>query len=1135
MRDDIMGLKRFLKNKKAFSGVQALGVVTLLIVATTFVVATQDKERVTISTSFEKDDLECIASELIEMLTEEEGIDVGGSTNWEYNVDDVSSPGLAINNYEKVDRNDGVLNSYYPIDDLVVFEPEFIKTQEGHYCGDGTCDTTFGENCANCSRDCGSCCSSCGDGECNGGETTVSCCEDCGTHCGDGVCNCDETASTCLDDCGSGCTPSCYNRECGSDGCGGSCGSCNINEHCSGGRCYPNSNPCTPDCSGKECGSDGCGGSCGSCSSGQFCENNHCVTPSCSDAIDCDPIQCEGEGWVSGTPTGTWPDCYCDYPPCGTSLILPLPFMMPRTAQDGQSTTGGDDDGGCTPGVDPCCSADGHTVMCTLYCPCGPVPGTCNCQCADCDDGGNYEYEFFDDDPLYATLTVDIEGNGTVTVNPSSFHQNSYPYHETYERGTKLTISAESDPKWRFDHWSVDVNRTRGYFPTVPNRPLTSTENPVVGPLLASMTITAHFVKEEISYVKGHIEFKIRNDDIDEVASNQGFLYKIVSISDTGQETILEEKYHTGTVLKDNTVIVESSELPIPNVKSVDNERTVKLDNAFIAINHAERQDSRPGDGGTFYDITNTALIEIRVSPLALGKVGDFNWSNNVASLIFQATDDGNHAPYPPAYIAGPRIINIPSTSVYNELLIRLPNANEKYEYFYETNTYFPRCAYSTCAFDPDGDDIQIRFDWDVTGGSDITDWSGWVHSIDPAYHPSEDQIVTMYHVWDTPGTYYISAQARDNTSYAESTWKNSDEIIVELEDDPFQYFVKEFVIGFGGICSCPEGCIGSIIGGECVCACPPSTSQASTASDSAKANSEAANIAGAPVSTSDLINRYNRGSGSTGALLGFGAGTQTTTAGFLCLVAGTEITLADGSCKKIEDIRSGDKVLSFDAEKKELVNSYVTGVKKIMRNGIYSINDGLIEITDDHPLLVRKDSGKIAWAAVNPLKSGIVYAERESVLLEVGDEMFTKDSWVKVESIESLKGNMAVYTFAVSSNVHNYFANDVLVSNSKIVIGDHQESDTAKDYSFSVISGEKIMAFSDIDYTKLKKMLDIPENVEIRIKINSDMGTSLDYPPGVTFENFKNKAQVTKNILISSEYNGLYHGSITVEAAVTL
>uniref|UniRef100_A0A7V3VUP4 PKD domain-containing protein n=1 Tax=candidate division WOR-3 bacterium TaxID=2052148 RepID=A0A7V3VUP4_UNCW3 len=57
---------------------------------------------------------------------------------------------------------------------------------------------------------------------------------------------------------------------------------------------------------------------------------------------------------------------------------------------------------------------------------------------------------------------------------------------------------------------------------------------------------------------------------------------------------------------------------------------------------------------------------------------------------------------------------------------------------------------FSSSAFDPDGDSISIRFCW---GNGDTSEWSNFV---------ANNQIVTDSHSWNSTGTYYIKAQAKD-------------------------------------------------------------------------------------------------------------------------------------------------------------------------------------------------------------------------------------------------------------------------------------------------------------------------------------------------------------------------------------
>ena len=69
--------------------------------------------------------------------------------------------------------------------------------------------------------------------------------------------------------------------------------------------------------------------------------------------------------------------------------------------------------------------------------------------------------------------------------------------------------------------------------------------------------------------------------------------------------------------------------------------------------------------------------------------------------------------------------------------------------------------SYSSMTTDPNGDQVQYRFDWNATGSHDISVWSTLVPS---------GQSVSMSHAWAVAGTYVVEAQARDSIG-AMSNW----------------------------------------------------------------------------------------------------------------------------------------------------------------------------------------------------------------------------------------------------------------------------------------------------------------------------------------------------------------------------
>jgi hypothetical protein len=76
---------------------------------------------------------------------------------------------------------------------------------------------------------------------------------------------------------------------------------------------------------------------------------------------------------------------------------------------------------------------------------------------------------------------------------------------------------------------------------------------------------------------------------------------------------------------------------------------------------------------------------------------------------------------------------------------------------------------FSALARDPNGDSVQLQFEWD---DGDTSDWSRMVR---------ESTVVTMPHAWDSSGEYSVVARARDRKGLI-SEWSNV-HIMVAVED----------------------------------------------------------------------------------------------------------------------------------------------------------------------------------------------------------------------------------------------------------------------------------------------------------------------------------------------------------------
>lgn len=131
------------------------------------------------------------------------------------------------------------------------------------------------------------------------------------------------------------------------------------------------------------------------------------------------------------------------------------------------------------------------------------------------------------------------------------------------------------------------------------------------------------------------------------------------------------------------------------------------------------------------------------------------------------------------------------------------------------------------------------------------------------------------------------------------------------------------------------------------------------------------------------------------------------------CFVAGTQILMADGTTKNIEEIRIGDEVLTRENEFSDrLVVASVTGLhSEIVRETL--LVNGHLGVTDNHIIFLN---GK--WTEARKMKVG-------DVLLNTDGEFET------IQNIETVIENRKVFNFEVE-NLHTYFADGIYVHNDK-------------------------------------------------------------------------------------------------------
>ncbi|MCK4365477.1 MAG: hypothetical protein KAW45_05460 [Thermoplasmatales archaeon] len=146
------------------------------------------------------------------------------------------------------------------------------------------------------------------------------------------------------------------------------------------------------------------------------------------------------------------------------------------------------------------------------------------------------------------------------------------------------------------------------------------------------------------------------------------------------------------------------------------------------------------------------------------------------------------------------------------------------------------------------------------------------------------------------------------------------------------------------------------------------------------------------------------------------------------CFTAGTKIRMADGTTKNVEDVRTGNQILSYDVDKGKFISWRVL-CRPSPYEQVFQINNGLINTTTPHPFYIKKPDGRTGWGAMDP-ESAFKWCNLPEKLLtlEIGDMLFTvNEEWIEIKSIDYL-GKTRTYTIDSILGIQPFFANDLLV-----------------------------------------------------------------------------------------------------------
>ena len=137
---------------------------------------------------------------------------------------------------------------------------------------------------------------------------------------------------------------------------------------------------------------------------------------------------------------------------------------------------------------------------------------------------------------------------------------------------------------------------------------------------------------------------------------------------------------------------------------------------------------------------------------------------------------------------------------------------------------------------------------------------------------------------------------------------------------------------------------------------------------------------------------------------------------GFGCFISGTEIQLANGDIKSIENVQPGDNVMTYNLEKQTKEAGAVKEIQKLQANKIFKVvlsNGETTEVTEDHPYYVPG----IGFQKVKDLKP------EQKVLNFDNDE-------IKIKEIIEEEKEVIVYNLLSVEPNNNYYANNILVHN---------------------------------------------------------------------------------------------------------
>lgn len=139
------------------------------------------------------------------------------------------------------------------------------------------------------------------------------------------------------------------------------------------------------------------------------------------------------------------------------------------------------------------------------------------------------------------------------------------------------------------------------------------------------------------------------------------------------------------------------------------------------------------------------------------------------------------------------------------------------------------------------------------------------------------------------------------------------------------------------------------------------------------------------------------------------------------CVIRGTMVTMADGTLKPVEDVKTGDMVMGYNAVNKVMG----TTMDEPDEKKLFSLNGGKIVLTGGHPILTTN-----GWKALHPDDVDMTESfAKELKGLKVGDEIIINaEQTMKLETIFGYTGPKATTHNLIVGGDRTFIANGVVI-----------------------------------------------------------------------------------------------------------